>query len=432
MTESEVSVMDFIITSNGPGEISTWVKPVVREIKKAIPSCRISVFLLPCQYASGHELELIKKMDEVDRAFTTSQYWQMALQGRLPEGEKFHPRGVVLFLGGDQFHPVMISSRLGYPVYGYTEGAVRWPQFYKKYFLKDEYNYRKNVRKGIPADKMALVGDLMVDALYQDLEGMGLTSPEKISAYYEGQFLRQKESGRFLVSLLPGSRDWQAKYLVPLFLRAAQELKAVKPSLEFQLILSPLLDYNAFKAWIQDEGLVKTFDGVFSEVIEGDGSPYLQTSSGLKVALVRENKSEYLLKSTLALTIPGTNTAELGILGIPFVLVFPLTKPEVIPLEGLLSVVDKIPWLGRRLKEKLVGYLAQKERYFSWPNKKAQRFIVPELAGDVSWKGIREMILQALEGRDLALMSKEMVQVMGEPGAARRLVSQLQADMGIQ
>lgn len=422
--------MEFVITSNGPGEISTWVKPVVREIKRVLPSCRISVFLLPCQYATGHEVGLLNNLKEVDRIFTTSQYWQLVLQGRLPEGETFQPKGLILFLGGDQFHPVLISGRLGYPIYGYTEGAIRWPQFYKEYFLKDEYGYQRNIKRGIPPEKISLVGDLMVDALYQDLEGMGLTSPTEVTGYYERQLAQQKNSGRLLISLLPGSRDWQAKHLVPFFLRVAEELKLVRPNLEFQLILSPLLDYNAFKSWIQDDKLVKTFDGIPSQVNEKGEEASLSTASGLKITLVREKKIERLLESALALTIPGTNTAELAILGIPFVLVFPLTKPEVIPLEGLISVVDKIPWLGYRLKEKVVGYLAKKERYFSWPNKKAQKSIVPELAGDVQWKQVRDAILKTLEEKDLVNISKELVQVMGEPGGSRRLVHQLQLEMG--
>lgn len=427
-TKEFADSMEFVVTSNGPGEISTWVKPVVRELKRVFPKGRITVFLLPCQYASGHEEELVRSL-KVDRVYTPNQYWEFVFKGTLPANDTFSSQGRIIFLGGDQFHPVLLSWRLKYPVYGYTENAVRWPQFYQKYFLRDEQVYQRNLKK-IPAKKMEVSGDLMLDAIYQDLEPMGLTSKEEIIEHYCRKFKEQKEAGRFLVTVMPGSRDWQAKYLIPLFLRAAEEMKKLQPELEFQLLLSPLLDVKTVEEWVQDERLVAAFNGIPSQMIQEGTWSYLQTSDGLRVRLIRENKVASLLESVLALTIPGTNTAELAILGIPFLCVFPLTKPEVIPLDGLAGMVDKLPGLGPLLKKELVNYIASKRTYYAWPNLKAQKMIARELVGETPWDKIRDSALELLrDEKSLMVMSEQLIHAMGEHGAARRLVAVLNEEM---
>ena len=39
--------VDVVILSNGPGEVATWVKPVVRSLRQKAPNYRISVILSP-------------------------------------------------------------------------------------------------------------------------------------------------------------------------------------------------------------------------------------------------------------------------------------------------------------------------------------------------------------------------------------------------
>ncbi|MEO1182357.1 MAG: hypothetical protein AAFX51_16255, partial [Cyanobacteria bacterium J06636_28] len=43
--------VDVLILTNGPGEVSTWVKPVVQQLRKREPDhgqLRLSVMLSPC------------------------------------------------------------------------------------------------------------------------------------------------------------------------------------------------------------------------------------------------------------------------------------------------------------------------------------------------------------------------------------------------
>ena len=67
---------DVVILTNGPGEVATWVKPVVQAIRRQAQSgskpdatavLRISVMLSPCPHASGQEHITLQQYPEVDR-----------------------------------------------------------------------------------------------------------------------------------------------------------------------------------------------------------------------------------------------------------------------------------------------------------------------------------------------------------------------------
>jgi hypothetical protein len=63
---------DIVILANGPGEIATWVRPVVQEIRQQISQnrdvLRVSVILVPCPNATGKEDASAHVSQEVERA----------------------------------------------------------------------------------------------------------------------------------------------------------------------------------------------------------------------------------------------------------------------------------------------------------------------------------------------------------------------------
>ena len=67
LTAMKNNPLAVVIVSNGPGELSTWVKPVINELKKineTLPEKNIHNFslrlvLVPCPNATGKELSLI-------------------------------------------------------------------------------------------------------------------------------------------------------------------------------------------------------------------------------------------------------------------------------------------------------------------------------------------------------------------------------------
>ena len=66
-----------VLVSNGPGELYTWTLPVLRELRLRDPTLKISISLIPCQFASGHEVDIARGFG-ADAVTTPSQYLRAA------------------------------------------------------------------------------------------------------------------------------------------------------------------------------------------------------------------------------------------------------------------------------------------------------------------------------------------------------------------
>lgn len=105
---ADVEPIDVVILSNGPGEVATWVKPVVRSLRKSAPNhktLRISVLLSPCPNASGQEHIILARYPEVDRVQSAEHFFKFLLTGKTLDGWDWHDQGVVVFLGAISFIP---------------------------------------------------------------------------------------------------------------------------------------------------------------------------------------------------------------------------------------------------------------------------------------------------------------------------------------
>jgi len=92
---------DDLILTNGPGEVATWVRPVVAQLHTLWGSAlRISVVLSPCPHSTGAETHILQQMPGVARVQAAKDFWPFLLWGRTAQGWDWLPRGVVLFLGG--------------------------------------------------------------------------------------------------------------------------------------------------------------------------------------------------------------------------------------------------------------------------------------------------------------------------------------------
>ena len=113
---------------NGPGELTTWVRPLAERLRqRALPSTSLQLVLVPCPNATGSEDAVARGMNLFDRVLPASRFWWLLLRpqrhGPWPAG------GVVVFLGGDQFWTVLLSARLGYRHLTYAEWVARWPRW---------------------------------------------------------------------------------------------------------------------------------------------------------------------------------------------------------------------------------------------------------------------------------------------------------------
>ena len=121
------------------------------------------------------------------------------------------------------------------------------------------------------------------------------------------------------------------------------------------------------------------------------------TPSGARLELVPEStRYAHMRAADIAVTIPGTNTLELGIAGVPSVVLLPLNKPEVIPLEGPGHWLSLLPVVGPSLKRRAV-LLAAPHLPVSLPNNLSGEKLMVELKGALTLKGVLSEVLGLLE-----------------------------------
>jgi lipid-A-disaccharide synthase len=153
-----------------------------------------------------------------------------------------------------------------------------------------------------------------------------------------------------------------------------------------------------------------------------EGSSFLISESGMKFDILRPQ--EVLARADAALTIPGSNTAELAVLGIPMMVMLPTQRVELYPFPGPIGHLHRVPVIGKHIKIALLHQYLKRVRYLSLPNKLAQREIVPEIKGKITSEGIAGEFSSFIQ-KPLQPVSDELRTVMGKKGAARRLVSEI-------
>ncbi|MEM9979511.1 MAG: lipid-A-disaccharide synthase, partial [Cyanobacteria bacterium P01_D01_bin.2] len=156
--------VDVLILTNGPGEVATWVKPVVQRLRQHEPDhgqLRLSVMLSPCPHASGGETDSLWSYPEVDRVQGPGAFFRFLLSGKTAEAWDWHRRGVVVFLGGDQLYAVWAARRLGYRTVVYAEWEPRWLSWVDRFGMMQGDTTENIAAKYRP--KLAVVGDLMAD-----------------------------------------------------------------------------------------------------------------------------------------------------------------------------------------------------------------------------------------------------------------------------
>ena len=410
--------VDVLILSNGPGEVTTWVRPVVQALRQ-LPDgdrLRISVMLSPCPHAMGREAEVVRSYPEVDRVQGSEHFWNFLLWGKTAESWSWHSQGVVLFLGGDQFFALAIAKRLGYRSVVYAEWDARWPRWIDAFGVMNE-----QVRQALPKiyrSKATVVGDLMVDV---DAAGAPVDP-----------------SGKPLIGLLPGSKATKLSQGVPLEVAIAVELQKIHPQCQFVLFLAPTVDLGQLQSYgqVKTNPLVSSMGNIEIEVVEKEGQePYLLAATGLRIDICRQFPALTELKQlTFALTTVGANTAQLGALGIPMVILLPTQHTEALKhLDGLPGLIARIPWVGQQ-STRLINYLiAKKKRLFAWPNLWAGREIVPELMGDLTPAGVASQLTPWLDHPEqLTQIRQQLQQVRGQSGAAIAMAELVSVQIAIQ
>ncbi|MBD2079635.1 lipid-A-disaccharide synthase [Leptolyngbya sp. FACHB-17] len=401
--------VDILILSNAPGELATWVKPTVRELRAQLGSePRISIVLSPCPNASGQEAEIARSYPEVDRVQSAEHFFPFLLGGKTADNWDWHDRGVVIFLGGDQFFPVVIGKRLGYRTVIYAEWEARWHRWIDRFGVM-----RSEILDRAPAqfrDKISVVGDLMAEVQTQQ------TSP----------------SSQEFIGLLPGSKPSKLMQGVPIMMAIAEEIQRDRPQAQFVIPVAPTLDLPTLAKYADPEQnpIVPLMGNVSGELIQGDRL-ILKTQNGVAIELWQSRNEErvpvyeVLSQCQLCITTVGANTAELGSLAVPMIVILPTQQLDAMrSWDGLLGLLVNLPGVGSSMAKLINSMMLKRLGLLAWPNIWAKEMIVPELIGKLKPQEVADLAIDYLEHPEkLDQMRDRLRRVRGEPGAAKKLVA---------
>ena len=337
-----------LLTANSPGEMAGWVAPLV-----AAWTARglgpVDLLLLPCTFATGQEERVARALAGIDRVYRPKDYpWLLIRGGR------DYKNGVLLHLGGDLMYSAFLSWRWKLASWSYLWTRPWWNSAFMGFFTKNEWGVNWLLKRRAPKEKIFLVGDLVLDAVRQHLNS-------------EPSLERSAQ-----ISYLPGSRAIEAKVLAPFFLELHSRLQLRHPGLRGVLHLSPFLPQSQLEEILQAEP-DPAVGGIQGRLENGR----LVGPSG-ELQLATHDGYRRLAESRIAVSIPGTKTAEAGYLRTPVLTIIPLNKPEHLPSIGLVGLLDLIPgggWLKGRLMLRMkprIGLLAH-------PNILAQKALLPEI-----------------------------------------------------
>lgn len=399
-----------LITSNGPGELNTWAKPIALAIKKQIPDVDIYMQLLPCQYASGSEYEIADSWGVLAGIFRSQGFFGDILFGNSEKDRIFAGRkGVVIYAGGDQFYPVLIAKRYKAKLIGYTETEARWMGSYDRFFAYSDK---------LKGEKITNINSLMVDSFYLSDSEPAITTTHELIEYRDAKWDSMAGSDGLKILVLPGSRGWQVDFMLPFFVSIIMAVVS-KANLHFSIMLPDNITNENILLALSKLDIIVSIDST-------EGLPYSRKiilDGMINIPIYSTNdKKTVMLAHDVALTIPGTNTAELGIAGIPFLSVFPLNDVRHVPLEGLLAILSLFP----TLKQKVMLKHSQ-NRLFALPNIRAKKQVVPEMVGilehwDVAMRFLEYINnLETPENMPLDDVSIELIELAGEPEGAQMI-----------
>ena len=404
-----MSQVDILILSNAPGEVTTWVRPVVRALRLGLGNdrlqARISVVLSPCPNATGKEVDIAASYPEVDRVQGAEHFFSFLLWGTTADNWDWKSKGVVIFLGGDQFFPIIIGKRLGYKTVVYAEWEARWHNLIDRFALmKSEVAAKVSTKY---AHKFTVVGDLMASARENQRDD---NSPA---------------SNTELVGLLPGSKGAKLSQGVPLVLAIAEYIHAVRLQTKFIIPVAPTLDLQTLVDFANPDKnpCVHIFGSPGVELLNSQ-TPVLKTETGLVIELITANPAyEILSQCSICLTTVGANTAELGSLGVPMMVLFPTQQLDAMRAwDGLPGLLANLPLVGSTLAKGINWLFIRRKGLLAWPNIWAREEIVPELVGKLHPPEIGDMVLDYLQNPEkLADICNKLKSVRGEAGAARKI-----------
>ena len=344
-----------VIITNGPGELSTWVRPVVDNLNQINDSLKdkkkydlsIRLVLVPCPNATGKEFAVAKSWKKFELVTKAKTFWNLLIW---PSAFAHWPKkGIVIFLGGDQFWSILLAKRLGYINITYAEWIARWPKWTNiiaamngkvKNLLPKRYRY-----------KCTIIGDLMADI------------------HFESE-ISLKNQGKKFIALLPGSKKAKLSVGIPFFLEMADHIAENNNDIDFIIPIAPTTNKNEYLFFQSDKNPIANYysskiktiqnlsNSIFDHVIE--------TAKNTKIYLINRHPCYELLKECdLAITTVGANTAELAAVALPMIVVLPTQHLNMMNAwDGIFVVIGKISFINRFLTLTVKYFYFKKKEVF--------------------------------------------------------------------
>ena len=406
-----------VIISNGPGELSTWVKPLVEELHSKLDlkpiyeksPISINLVLVPCPNATGKEKFAAQNWDIFEKIISAKNFWQLLLRPK--KYASWPSKGLVIFLGGDQFWSVLLSARLKYRHITYAEWVARWPFWNDRILAMSEkvlFKVPKKLR-----DRCNVVGNLMAD--------INRNSKKKINL----------PEGRW-IALMPGSKSAKLRIGIPFFLEVADKLSQIIPECKFLLPIAPttnikeLLHYGG-----PQNAIAKNYTSSIKKVAKAkDAYKLIKLTTNKETDIyLQEDYPAYenISNCELALTTIGANTAELGALAVPMIVVVPTQHLSVMQAwDGFIGVIARLPLLKSLLGRLLSYFRLRKGQYMAWPNISSKKMIVPERIGNILPEHIAKEASELLVNTNRLESQKEnLIRMRGKTGAVSKMAREI-------
>lgn len=399
--------MRIAVTANGPGEVAGWLRPLLRSLFARVPDADVHVFLVPDDYATGREAETVRALFPQTAVYDPKTYLKFALGRRVPGV----PARVdlVQYIGGDLLHAARLHARLKGRAATYKFSRRRYRALFDRAFAVDDANAAQLEAWGTPPERIERVGNLAVDG-----------------ALLEAQAQPEAGAPTDGILMMPGSRAYEVENLIPFYFTVAVRLVRERPGLPIAFGLSPFTPLTEVAAAVERGGDPRVFARRARLVVE-DGRAYLAPLDGDERFPLLFNALAAAKRARLVLTIPGTKTIELAVLGKPAVTITPLNAPEIITFNGPLTYLDRVPVIGVPLKRAVAVGISRRFTYHTQPNMDAGAMLVWEMHGTVTPGRVARVALDRYDDRAWIEKTGERLAALYRvhAGAADRMAASL-------
>ena len=268
------------------------------------------------------------------------------------------------------------------------------------------------VKKNIPQKyryKCKVIGDLMAD----------IANSKDVSISLE----KKK-----WIALLPGSKKAKLSVGIPYFLEMADHICDKNKNINLIIPIAPTTSPSEYLFFQSNKNpIAKHYSSKIKKIKRIKSSIFdyvIETSNDTKIYLINKYPCyEVLKKCDLAVTTVGANTAELAALTLPMIVVLPTQHLNVMNAwDGIFGIIGKISLINKLFAFIMKNWFIKQKKFFSWPNIKANKFIVPERVGNISPKQIANEAIFLIKNKKILKEQKyNLLKDRGKTGAVKKL-----------